>query len=85
MRTTLTLDDALLRQLRERVARKGRPLRQVVEEALRWGLAGSAARPCRLEPASLGRSAPGTDTDQALWLGDALEDVAIAAELETGR
>jgi len=40
MRTTLTLDDQLLRQLRARAASSGKPFRQVVHEVLRAGLAG---------------------------------------------
>ncbi|MHC4977275.1 MAG: ribbon-helix-helix protein, CopG family [Planctomycetota bacterium] len=38
MRTTLTLDDDLARELRERARRTGAPFKRVVNEALRRGL-----------------------------------------------
>ena len=38
MRTTLTVDDALLRQLRQKALDSGKPFKQVVNEALRAGL-----------------------------------------------
>jgi len=42
MRTTLGINDALLRELRRRAAATGRPFRAVVEETLSLGLAHSA-------------------------------------------
>lgn len=39
MRTTLDINDALLRDLRARAAEKRRPFREVVEETLAMGLA----------------------------------------------
>lgn len=39
MRTTLGINDALLRELRRRAAATGRPFREVVEETLARGLA----------------------------------------------
>lgn len=39
MRTTLTLDDDLARRLREEARRTGKPFKQVVNEAIRRGLA----------------------------------------------
>jgi len=43
MRTTLNISDALLEELRDRSRRSGRPLRQVVEDALRRGLSSGEA------------------------------------------
>ena len=40
MRTTLTIDDALLRALRRRAAELGVPLKEVVDRVLRAGLLG---------------------------------------------
>jgi hypothetical protein len=60
MRTTLTLDDDVERQLRELCERRQTPFKQAVNEALRVGLARllerqSAERPTyRTEPVSLG-------------------------------
>ena len=39
MRTTLTLDDDLARRLKELARRQGRPFKEVLNEALRRGLA----------------------------------------------
>ncbi len=50
MRTTLDINDALLRELRHRAAASGRPFRKVVEETLHAGLA--AGRPAR-EPVTV--------------------------------
>ena len=44
MRTTLDISDATLQELRARARESGRPFREVVEEALQIGLAGSAKR-----------------------------------------
>ena len=44
MRTTLCISDATLQELRTRAGKTGRPFREVVEETLQIGLAGSAKR-----------------------------------------
>lgn len=62
MRTTLGINDALLRELRRRAAAAGQPFRQVVEETLARGLAATAkperARAFRVRPHAL-RLKPG--------------------------
>jgi hypothetical protein len=85
MRTTLTLDKDLALALREEARRSGRPLKGIVNETLRVGLAARrkpAARRYRLTPVSLGGVVPGIDLDKALRLAEALEDEAIARKLE---
>ena len=47
MRTTLTIDDALLRQLRQKALDSGKPFKQVVNDTLRAGLV--PATPARRE------------------------------------
>ena len=42
MRTTIDINNALLKELRQRAAETGQPFRQVVEETLQIGLAGKA-------------------------------------------
>jgi hypothetical protein len=60
MRTTLTLDEDVAVQLRRLVTRRRQPFRQIVNEALRAGLAVLTARrterpePYRIVPVSLG-------------------------------
>ncbi len=85
MRTTLTLDKDLALALREEARRSGRPLKRIVNEALRAGLnarRAPAARRYRLQPVSLGGVVAGIDMDKALRLAEALEDEAIARKLE---
>ena len=43
MRTTLTLDDDVERELREETRRSGRSFKEIVNEALRRGLSSGAA------------------------------------------
>jgi hypothetical protein len=57
VRTTLNISDALLEELRDRSRRSGRPMRQVVEQALRRGLSAekeSSSMPVKIEPFRLG-------------------------------
>lgn len=56
MRTTLNISDALLAELRDRSKRLGRPLRQVIEDALRRGLSSDSppSRRVRIEPFQAG-------------------------------
>jgi len=85
MRTTLTLEKDVAAAIRDEARRSGRPLKRVVNETLRAGLAARkrpAARRYRLKPASLGGVLPGTDLDKAPRLAEALEDDAIARKLE---
>lgn len=62
MRTTLSINDALLAEVRRRAGKTGRPFRVVLEELIHLGLANSkkakkkkrvriAARPLGLKPA----------------------------------
>ncbi len=86
MRTTLTLDDRLARDLKEIAHRSGKPFKVVVNEALRAGLAATQTRRkpkrFRLRPASLGGVLPGIDLDKALAIADLLEDQEIRRKLE---
>lgn len=83
MKTTLTIDDRLARDLKEIADRSGKPFKQVVNETLHAGLdAQKSARPYRLKPSSLGNPLPGIDLDKALQLSDTLEDLEIARKLD---
>lgn len=86
MRTTLTLDDALIAELKRRAHESGRSFKAVVNETLRAGLeqAGGrpASRPYRLPAARLGSPRPGIDLDKALALAGALEDSELERKLE---
>lgn len=86
MRTTLTLDDALAKELKTRAAASGRSFKETVNEAIARGLTaereGAPGRPYRLEPVSLGGVREGVDLDKALALAAALEDEQWARKLE---
>ena len=85
MRTTLTLDDELVQELKKAALETGKPFKQVVNEALRAGLrelAHSEPRAYRLRPVSLGYPRVDIDLDKALNLADALEDDALGRQLE---
>ena len=80
MRTTLTLDPDVARMIEEEVHRVRKPLKQVVNEALRRGLTSSAGRPApkpyrvRVHRTVL---RPGLDRGRLNALADELEDVAV--------
>jgi hypothetical protein len=78
MRTTLTLDDDVVRLIEGAVHRERRPMKQVVNDALRRALAPQELReePYRLKPH---KSAvrPGFDPAGFNRLADELEDEAI--------
>ena len=63
MRTTLDLDDAVLREAKKRAAEEGRTLTRLIEEAVRDHLAAPArGEPFRLELLTKrGRLVPGVD------------------------
>jgi len=88
MRTTLTIEDQLAQDLKRTAQATGKPLKQVVNEALRAGLRSiesPPARPYRLEAAALGQPRAGVDLAKALRIADALEDEGLATELEQRR
>lgn len=88
MRTTLTIDDGLLRQLRQKALDSGKPFKQVINDTLRAGL--QQAAPPRREPYrcptfSIGALAPGVDLSRANQLAAALEDELLIEKLRQGR
>jgi hypothetical protein len=84
MRTTLTIDDAIARALKDLAHRSNKPFKQVVNETLRAGLSAPAARKrkrYKVKPAALGGVLPGINLDKALALADAIEDQELAAKM----
>jgi hypothetical protein len=85
MRTTLTIEDRIARELKEIAHRSGRSFKEVVNETLRAGLtADDKPRPrrFRVRPVRLGNVVGGVNLDKALAISDALEDEGIARKLE---
>lgn len=89
MRTTLTIEDRIARELKAIAHRSGKPFKDVVNETLRAGLGAADAKPrakrYRVRPAHLGAVLGGVDLDKARALADALEDEEIARKLEQRR
>ena len=83
MRTTITIDDELLRQLKEQAARTGRTIGALVEDAVRSSMARADERPDTIEPLpTFGGSGvmPGVDITDMRSLRDLMDDdVAIDA------
>lgn len=77
MRTTVRLDERLLREAREFAARNGRTLTALIEDALRQLLARRpgppARRPFRLRPFKGTGLSPGVDLDDSAALLDLME------------
>jgi hypothetical protein len=80
MRTTLTLDPDVAKMIEQEVHRVRKPLKHVVNEALRRGLTSSNRRPpakpyrVRVHRATL---RPGLDRGRLNALADEVEDTAV--------
>ena len=90
MRTTISLDDTLARELQKRAADSGRSFKDVVNETLLRGLSdalarGGGRRRYRLRTVSLGGAVEGVDLTKALALAGALEDEETARKLARRR
>jgi hypothetical protein len=85
MRTTLTIEDAIAKQLREIVHQSGKSFKQVVNEALRAGILNgriaNMAKPYCLKPIAMGDVDDRYDLDKALQLAGRLEDEELARKL----
>jgi hypothetical protein len=84
MRTTLTLDADVANLLREQARRERRPFKDVVNDAIRRGLAprSAASRTSRFQVRPHRTTLrPGIDAGQLNRLVDELEDEAQAAKL----
>lgn len=79
MRTTLTLDPDVVRLLEDEVHRVRKPLKQVVNDALRRGLTSGPRAPrtrYRVRP-HVARLLPGLERGRLNALADELEDAAV--------
>jgi hypothetical protein len=84
MRTTLSIDDEILAELKERALRQNVPFKQVVNQVLRRGLEAdsrpTARKPFRAKTFSMGQALiPGLD--KSLTIAAALEDEEVARKL----
>lgn len=84
MRTTVRIDDDLLRQLKHRAHAEGTPLTRLINRVLRTGMTAGGAehkprRPYREKTFDMGE--PKANLDKALALAAALEDEEIRQKL----
>lgn len=85
MRTTVDIDDDLLKRLRQEAHQHGVRFKHMLNRVLRRGLNEPSATPAeRFECPSfaLGEPAPSINLDKALRVADSLEDEEVARELE---
>lgn len=85
MRTTVDLDDHLVRRIRLKALAERKSLKEVINLALAKGLDEDSS-PCSPSPTYrltvFGLGTPALNLDKALSLADRLEDVAICAKLK---
>ena len=85
MRTTVDIDEGLLKRLRDEAHRRGVPFKQLLNRVLRRGIDPAPARrakPYRCPTFDLGKPSPTVHLDKALRLAGVLEDEETARELE---
>ena len=84
MRTTLTIDDDLMRELKQKAIEADLPFKEIVNKALRAGLreidTPKPTKPYKCKSFSLGYP-PRADLDHALDLAERLEAEEIARKL----
>ncbi len=84
MRTTVTIDDTLLRELKQQAHREGVSLTKLINRVLLCGIgamreAKKPTRPHREKTFSMGE--PSVNLDKALALAAAIEDEEVREEL----
>ncbi len=85
MRTTLDIDDKIMRQIKRKALDEQKSIKAIINEALATDLgskrAPSTPKPYRCPSRSLG--GPRVNLEKALSLADELEDEAVSAKLES--
>jgi hypothetical protein len=86
VRTTVSLDDDLASKLKARARERDAPFKQVLNEAIRAGLAKGppAPSPYRVKARPMGVR-PGVNLDKALQLAAEMEDQELLRKLQQGR
>jgi hypothetical protein len=83
MRTTVTLDEDVAANLKQKARERGVPFKVVLNDAVRVGLARGSppSRRFRVQARPMGVR-PGVNLDKALRLADELEDAEIVRKLD---
>jgi hypothetical protein len=83
MRTTMTIDDDLMAELRDTAHRRQVPMRRLIDQTLRAGLRSLGTRKARrVACPAFSMGTPAVDLDKAGALAALLEDEEIARKLE---
>jgi hypothetical protein len=89
MRTTVRLDDALVKQAKIRAAEQGITFTQLIDESLRERLAARSAekgsKPLELPAFGAGGLRPGVDLSDSRATRDLMDDELPAVDAESGR
>lgn len=82
MRTTVTLDQDVAQQIRERMRERGTGFKETLNELIRRGLRSTQpVEPYETPTFDMG-TRPGIDLDKALSLASSIEDEEIVRKLE---
>jgi hypothetical protein len=82
VRTTVTLDEDVEQQIRQRMRERGAGFKETLNDLLRRGLRSADAIEPYVTPTFALRAVPDVDLRKALSLAAALEDEETARELE---
>jgi hypothetical protein len=85
MRTTVTLEPDVERQLREEMRRRGEPFKKVLNNAIRAGLRARKASAEPYRPIKFDMGIPRVDLTKALALAAELEDEELLRRHERAR
>lgn len=85
MRTTLSIPDDVLLELRERARSRRASLTRIVAETLRAGLRPPPGRPKSPPLPVFDMGEPSINLDKALFLAGALEDEGILRKMDSGK
>ena len=81
MRTTIRIDDALYRAVKEKAARTGRTVAAVLEDAVRRGLSQPEQQRTKpryaVRPTGSGGLRPGVDLSSSAAVAEAMDDDAV--------
>ena len=85
MRTTVDIDDDLLKRLRREAHHRGIRFKHLLNRVLRQGLdapPATAAEPFECQSFAMGQAARSINLDKAMRVADSLEDEEIVRQLE---
>ena len=88
MRTTLTIDDAIAKALKQKAYETGKSFKAVVNEALRKGLLDEPQKPARRQKftqRTFNMGVPLVDLTKANQIAAELENMEIVRKMEQGK